>query len=274
MQTRILSFLKIKLVYPTTRRIIYEAIFLGFYTLLFLLIFEPFGTFEYEHPYKPFQLGAYGLLVLVFYPPIKRSLLIFLARKHLFYSLALELILLGSTLLLITIIAFFYHGLFIKGNISFNHLPVFTIYGVAFWTLPASVIVYHRYRLPQNLESAPEAQASTVEITGMNREENLFFTRSDIYYLRSNGNYVMIYFQKAGMIKHEMVRNTLGQVGSRLPEPDFMPIHRSYIVNSRNFDTLVHEEGKHFLVNRKLDIRLPVSRNYIRSVENKLRDHR
>src|SRR5436190_1998052 len=229
MQAQILSFLKINLAYPTTRGIICEAFFLGLYTVLFLLIFEPFGTFEYEHPHKSLQLGAYGVLILVFYPPLKKSLLGFLAHKQVQYFLGLELIILTSTLLLITLVAFFYHGLFIKGDVSFDHLPVFTVYGVAFWSLPASVIVYHRYRLPKKPEPVPELRNSTVEITGINRQENFFFVHSDIYYLRSNGNYVMIYFQKAGIVKHEIVRNTLGQVCSRLPEPDFMPIHRSYI---------------------------------------------
>ena len=75
-------------------------------------------------------------------------------------------------------------------------------------------------------------------------------------------------------MKHEMVRNTLGQVGSLLPEPDFIPIHRSFIVNYKNFDSLIRAEGKHFLVNSKLDLRLPVSRNYIRNIANMLKDHR
>jgi hypothetical protein len=271
---RILVFFKTPIGLPDRKRLLYETLFLSTYTFLFLLVFQPFGTFEYSHPYKILQLAGYGLLVILFYPLLK-----LLAQKLYFkkpgtHSLGQELLVFLLVLLLLTSVAFLYHGWFIAQHISFSHLPVFLSYGLSIWSLPALAFIYY-YRRPAAGEAVviPPPAKSTLEIKGTNQGEQFLFSPGDVYYLKSNGNYVLVYFQKAGQLKHEMLRNTLSQVSGQLPA-DFIPIHRSYIVNPGNFDRLVRTEGKQVLVSRQFDIRLPVVKQYLPLLEKKLKDYR
>jgi hypothetical protein len=271
---QILLFLKTPAKRPERKRIFSETLFLSAYTFLFLLMFQPFGTFEYAHPYKILQLAGYGLLVIFFYPLLKILVLELFFRKPKAYSLGSELLVFLLVLLLLTSVAFLYHGWFIAQRISFSHLPVFLSYGLSIWSLPALAFIYY-YRRPAGGEAVviPPLAKSTLEIKGTNLGEQFLFNPGDIYYLKSNGNYVLVYFQKAGQLKHEMLRNTLSQVSGQLPA-DFIPIHRSYIVNHKNFDRLVKTEGKQLLVSRQFDIRLPVVKQYLPVLERKLKDFR
>jgi hypothetical protein len=271
---RILAFFKTPIGLPDRKRIIRETIFLSTYTFLFLLVFQPFGTFGYSHPYKILQLAGYGFLVMLCYPLLRTLVLKLYTRKPGAHTLGRELPVFLLVLLLLTSAAFLYHGWFIAQHISFSHLPVFLSYGLSIWSLPALAFIYY-YRRPAGggVVAMPPPAKSTLEIKGTNQGEQFLFSPGDVYYLKSNGNYVLVYFQKAGQLKHEMLRNTLSQVSGQLPA-DFIPIHRSYIVNPGNFDRLVKSEGKQLLVSRQFDIRLPVVKQYLPLLEKKLKDYR
>lgn len=254
---------------PGWRSIFYEAGFLTAYVLFFLIAFQPFGTYEYDHPYKIIQLGGYGLIVALCYPVLRKSLS---GLRYNNYFLKHEALVLMSSFLIIIFLAFFYHGLVIMRDFSWKNLPVFGRFGIIFMVPPFCALLYHgRYKA--NKKDNGKLPGEKLEIKGTNLSEQFFFNTTDVFYLRSNGNYVMIYFQKDGLIKYEMVRNTLSQVSEQLHGTDFVSAHRSFMVNARKFDCIVREEGKHLLVNRQFDIRLPVSRNNVSSIEEKLRDH-
>src|SRR4051812_3794360 len=92
---------------PSKKSIVLETAFLMGYTLFVLLLFQPFGTHEYEHPYKKMQLLGYGLLVLVFYPAIRGGLMLLPASNH---SIKKEALLLLASFMLLIVLGFFYHA--------------------------------------------------------------------------------------------------------------------------------------------------------------------
>jgi hypothetical protein len=263
------KFFNHRLPVPQRNFIIAEALFLLAYALLVLLIFQPFGTYEYAHPYKIAQLSGYGLLILFLYPPVKKGLLLFTTGAT--YDLKQEVRMLFASFCMLTVLAFFYHALVVTHYLSWRHLPMFMLYGFAFWALPFfSIVMYKKLKATGDPE---KTIGNTLEIKGTNLYEHFCFNAADIVYLKSNGNYVMIYCQKDDGIKHEMIRNTLNQVSGQLIGNDFTAIHRSFLVNAKKFDRLLREDGKHLLISRKFDLRLPVSRNKVGFIEQKLKDH-
>jgi len=246
-----------------------ETLFLTGYVLFVLLLFQPFGTHEYQHPYKLLQLFGYALLALVFYPVLRLSLLFLFSGP---YSVRKEAGLLSLSFTLLIVSGFFYHALVIVGQVDWQRLLPFTINGIIVLILPFCALLYHSATKAKK-QTVGQARAATLEIKGTSQYENFYFNAADVLYLRSNGNYVMIYFQKEGQLKHEMVRNTLSQVSGQLPGASFTAIHRSFLVNIKKFDKLLREDGKHVLLNKQFEIRLPVSRNQVPLIEKKLKDH-
>jgi hypothetical protein len=258
------------------RPILKEALFLSAYTLLCLFVFQPFGTYEYAHPLKVVQLGGYGLMVLVLHPLFRKTS--FLIGKET-SSFLWEFIRFFGALLFLSLSGFFYHGLVIKGDLDWMHLPAFLWLGSLFWLLPLLTFLLTglqalRRTVPIAPEPDPEVDSGQLSLKGSSPYENFYFNPSDIFYLKSNGNYVMVYFRKEGEIKSTIIRNTLNQIAGQLPDSDFTTIHRSFIVNLKQFDRLIREEGKPLLINQAFNMRIPVSRNKISVVEEKLNDHR
>ena len=76
---------------------------------------------------------------------------------------------------------------------------------------------------------------------------------SDIYYLRSAGNYIEIYTEKSKFL----IRSTFKEIAILLPQTQFIQIHRSYIINISNitgytssfveFNTVSITVGKKYL---------------------------
>jgi len=196
--------LNCRLPVPGKHSILAETLFITAYALLVLFIFQPFGTYEYAHPYKLARLSGYGLLILLLYPLLKKLLG---ARPNASGRfLKQELLTLLFAFLLLTIAAFFYHGLVISKSLHLNHLPLFILYGSGFWLLPFAALLYHQWlkaQKPAGNHPLLKAANPRLEIKGTSQYENFYFNPDDVFYLKSNGNYVMIYFKKDGGIKHE-----------------------------------------------------------------------
>jgi hypothetical protein len=258
------------------RPILKEAFFLSAYTLLCLFIFQPFGTYEYSHPHKIMQLGGYGLMILVLHPIFRKLSL--QAGKNA-SSFLWEFVRFLATLLCLALVGFFYHGLVINGELEWTHLPVFLWLSGLFWLLPILAFLFsglQRSRQPIPVETDQTLEHTgnkKLQLKGSSPYENFYFNPTDIFYLQSNGNYVMVYFRKEGELKSAIIRNTLNQIAGQLPGSDFTTIHRSFIVNLKQFDRLIREEGKPLLINQAFNVRIPVARNKISLIEEKLSDH-
>jgi len=62
---------------------------------------------------------------------------------------------------------------------------------------------------------------------------------SDIVYLEANGDYVLGHLASEQFV----VRSTLSRMETLLPEPHFMRIHRSYLIQLEKMDTINFLEG-------------------------------
>ncbi|PKH50240.1 hypothetical protein CXF68_05790 [Tenacibaculum sp. Bg11-29] len=80
---------------------------------------------------------------------------------------------------------------------------------------------------------------------------------NDIYYVKSDGNYIEITFKE----KTHVVRNKLLVFKQELPKPLFLQSHQRYIINTTKITVL----GKDFVKINSVDI--PISQKYKKEIE-------
>jgi DNA-binding LytR/AlgR family response regulator len=88
----------------------------------------------------------------------------------------------------------------------------------------------------------------------------LKITFKDILYIESLSDYIKIYLTETCVV----TRETISAIEAKLPQKDFLRIHRSYIVSLAKIQSFTNEE---ITVNRKA---LPISRSYKKDVLNHL----
>jgi len=88
----------------------------------------------------------------------------------------------------------------------------------------------------------------------------LKITFKDILYIESLSDYIKIHLTETCVV----TRETISAIEAKLPQKDFLRIHRSYIVSMAKIQSFTNEE---ITVNRKA---LPISRSYKKDVLNHL----
>ena len=91
----------------------------------------------------------------------------------------------------------------------------------------------------------------------------LKITFSDILYIESLSDYIKIHLKDQCIV----TRETISAVEAKLPQKDFLRIHRSYIVSLNKIESFTNEE---ITVNRKA---IPISRSYKKDVLNHLENY-
>jgi len=91
----------------------------------------------------------------------------------------------------------------------------------------------------------------------------LKITFSDILYIESLSDYIKIHLKDQCIV----TRETISAIEAKLPQKDFLRIHRSYIISLNKIESFTNEE---ITVNRKA---LPISRSYKKDVLNHLENY-
>lgn len=126
-------------------------------------------------------------------------------------------------------------------------------------------------RMLQAINRYFEVSTQQVETQSQPSETNDFiFVRSDrrmlkitfkdIIYIESLSDYLKIHLKDQSII----TRETISAIEAKLPQKNFLRIHRSYIVNLSNIESFTNEE---MIVNGKA---LTISRSYKKNVITKL----
>lgn len=120
-------------------------------------------------------------------------------------------------------------------------------------------------------ENTPVKSYEPVEI--MPEKNESFFVRSDrkmikicytdICYIESLSDYVKIHLCD----KTVVTRDTIANIESKLPQTDFVRVHRSFIVSLRRIDSFTSEYVE---IGRK---QIPISRSYKKEVLDKLEEN-
>ncbi|WP_271766258.1 LytR/AlgR family response regulator transcription factor [Aquimarina algiphila] len=89
---------------------------------------------------------------------------------------------------------------------------------------------------------------------------------SDLIYLKSDGNYVEVFFLDSGSIQKNLVRNRLKNIEKLLPNKIFIRCHNSFIVNG-NYIIKIEGNARNLVLQLKnCEEKVPVSRTKAKTI--------
>lgn len=93
----------------------------------------------------------------------------------------------------------------------------------------------------------------------------------NILYFKSEDNYILLYYKVDNQLRKELIRTNLKKLEQELNHPNFIRIHRSYMINSQNLVS-ASKTSRGYQVNMDLasEVALPVSATYQRDFEDRL----
>ncbi|HMG91963.1 MAG TPA: LytTR family DNA-binding domain-containing protein [Chryseolinea sp.] len=117
----------------------------------------------------------------------------------------------------------------------------------------------------------PSNLADSVTINDENGKAAVNMPLRNIVYFKSEDNYILLYYKHENELKKELIRTTLKNLEQDLSQPNFVRIHRSYMINSQNLLSAIKtSKGYRVKMDAESQHHLPVSATYQRAFEEKV----
>ncbi len=266
-----------------------EALFIGIFVALFLIIFQPFESTDEEMTFKIF-LNYSGYGAVTFFVQLLFSYLvekIFENRiseenwkvKHSFFFVVTLLFFIGMGNAL-------YESALNEDRIRLMTIIYFQLYTFAVGLFPVlfSIPLGSYYQLKKNYKISEEMNKKLRNIlqTKENRrdlviitdEKNNEFieTESDnLFFLKAASNYVEVFLKDNGQIKARLLRTSLKLVEEKLSEKDYLKrCHRAYLVNLDKIAKVTTNSQGYSIILNEGDFTLPLSRKFVGEIKNRL----
>ena len=235
--------------------------------LLFIILFlKPLGSGNLNLPYKTLYFIGYSLIVFSIY-------LILFSFSNLYYNkfekwkLIEELIFSITFIISSIIVAFLYtetvinkktlSGITLKYFIGWFNM-IFLGFGII---LSSITILLRKYYSENNQEK----EIKKIKIQSLLKNESFWVSEHSIAYIKSEDNYVHIYYFENNILKNRIIRNTLSN--TQIQFPLFIKTHRSYIVNPSYINYLSGNAQNAKLYFKNNEITIPVSKTYFESIK-------
>jgi hypothetical protein len=269
--------------------ILSAGIFIG----LFILLFQPFGIAALKVNYKSAFLLGFGLVTMVV---LAFSVLVMPKLFQSYFcesnwTVGRQIAFMLFIVFMIGLANYFYSGLFFRiadnwllGMLSFQG---FTLLIGIFPITGATLYSYNKY-LRNNLRDAMQVNTRIVDdgmqgnksvpgkmiyLPSVNQSDlPVEVLQDDFLFVRSDGNYLDVYFLDAGNLQHSLIRNTLVTAQSMLHDhfPPLVRCHRSFIVNLDRIEKVDGNAQGLVLKMKGCEEKVPVSRKYIEELKSKL----
>jgi len=140
--------------------------------------------------------------------------------------------------------------------------------------------VNYRYLFPERINHneghipatglEPQTPEDLIQINSQLKKEELSFYPSQLLYAESDGNYVVFYLTMNGVVKKEIIRNSIYNIEQQLSGiPYFLRIHRAFIVNLKKVRSKQGNTLGYVIKLAETELKIPVSRKNTR-IFNKL----
>ncbi len=103
--------------------------------------------------------------------------------------------------------------------------------------------------------------AKNIILESENGKVEIQLRPEELIYLKSDGNYIEVYFEKNQKLEKILIRNRLKTLFEALPESDFLHCHKSYVVNGRAIVQVMGNARNFTLQLRGTENTIPVSRS-------------
>lgn len=271
---------------PTTTSTWKLYLTIGFFISLFLLVFQPFGLIAYHDPNKYWFIGGYGLVTFVVLTLDNLLLKLYFQTKSgkKDWTVARQIVM--QVMILFTIGAgnYFYSAWNIHFYNPYIGFLVFQAFTTAVGLLPISIITIlnenirnkaflkEAYALNQIVPATHTMEMQSICLTGEGEKNSLILPSADFLYAESSGNYLDVRYVLDGKVKSTLLRTTLTRAESQLEShPDIMKCHRAFLVNIANIEQAKGNAQGLRLQLKHTDDEIPVSRNYINDLRDKMK---
>lgn len=250
--------------------ILLSSIGAGVTVYLFLIIFQPFGTENFHHPYKYLLLFPY---TIIFGTVFFISSLCTFRFNH--WNIVSELLKIFVVLLLGSVLSYFYNSLFISHvSLSFENYVYMFLYSMAIGIPISAIYILSRYiylktihentakNISQHLSHKTEHIPSKL-LTISTNNITLTLSEHDLICAQSMENYCTLYFSENSSVKKVLLRISLSGLLKQSETNTIQKCHRSYIVNLDKVESLRGNAQGYKLIIPEIDFEIPVSRSFI-----------
>lgn len=240
-----------------------------------LLVFQPFGTANFEHPYKWLLLSGYGLVTLVAGLATYAAWVWIADEKYLDrWSILDELMFVFSTALLSVVGCYLYWAFSFGEGLYVSSFLNFLVVATCVACLPLSaylLYLYYSYRHIHFAEVVPDPATpvaaaaplpTQLQIIGTGRQDKLRIPLSDWLFIQSEDNYIIVHSSNGGQVARHILRCTLREAEQQLGAL-VLRCHRSTLVNPQK---IVQLSGN--VTNAKVTLdgyphSIPVARQFV-----------
>ncbi|WBV55616.1 LytTR family DNA-binding domain-containing protein [Chryseobacterium daecheongense] len=254
------------------KEILISSVLAGILIYLFLIVFQPFGTDQFQHRLKYLLLFPYSIIFGAAFFIVN-----LLTIKINNWNIVYELLKIAVILLLASIPSYFYNTLFLSHvKLSFSNYLYMIMLTFALG-IPISIIyVLSRYiYLKKNHENTADkisAQLEEIELTSHSEKKtldiiagttHLQISEDDFLCVQSLENYCAIYYIEYNSFKKVLLRISLSKLLDQIETHSIKRSHRSYIVNLTKVTHVKGNAQGYKLSLENIDFTIPVSRSFI-----------
>ncbi|SIS97553.1 transcriptional regulator, LytTR family [Chryseobacterium ureilyticum] len=251
------------------KEILFSSLAAGILVYLFLIIFQPFGTESFHHPYKYLILFPY---TVIFGSSFFASDLCTSRFKN--WNIISELLKILLILFLGSTLSYFYNSLFISHvALSFGNYCYMFLYSLSIGIPISAIYILSRYiylnshknitpnNTPQQIET-PEHSINTILRISANNTI-LTIAEKDLLCVQSMENYCTLYYLESNTVKKIWLRIGLSNILTQIQTQTIKRCHRSYIINLGKVKNIKGNAQGYKLFLPEIDFEIPVSRSFI-----------
>ncbi|NRA60958.1 MAG: LytTR family transcriptional regulator [Psychrobium sp.] len=267
-----------------SRQIVMQrAVLFSVVTVLVLVLFQPFGTYNDAISYKFLRLSGYGLATFcaLLFAGMLEITLLRVTIAQCWRRVLIPII----YLICIAVANHSYFVVAVLGSWLWQNQLLFIFYVLAIGLFPIIFMVvvnrhgdkitaqkYAAEPLKNNdVLSVGASQSLAVVLTGDNKNDQLTVTMSDLLFIKSADNYCELVIVDTGEITYKLLRSSLINVLTQLPKnTSIHRCHRSYAVNLLLVQASNGNAAGLQLSFKSTDITVPVSRSHVSAIKEAL----
>lgn len=264
----------------TLQEVLLTSSLAGLSVYILLIIYQPYGTSNFEHSYKYTLLFPYAVIGFLSFCSFA-----LLFKKNKKWTLVYEIFKSILILLMASVLSYFYNALFLsRVSLSFENYLHMLFYTAALFFPVIIVFILGRYiyfirqinkntrtLLNQNgselvvLEQGYKTSnvSNPLRIISEYGNYNLEIPETDFIYAEAADNYCIIFFYKNNIPEKKMIRISLSKLLQQVQTGIIQQTHRSFIVNLSKVIKFKGNSSGYKLSLDNFEKELTISRNFI-----------
>ncbi len=252
------------------------ALILSFVVVFIIIFLQPFGSNNFSSPYKNLYFSGYGVILFITYLGCYLSFNIYY-KRYKTWKWAEELLFCFLFISIGIVLAFIYTELVINKKperITLDwFLTWFKFIFLGFGAILGALSVFLRkyYGQMENTKNSIEntfdsKENKLISLKGSLKKESFSVEIAKVIYVKSEDNYVKIYYLKDEILAEKMLRITLSGIQKQLD--NVIKIHRSYLINTSYIVSLKGNSQNAKLLLKHVKNSIPVSKTYFEKVKS------